>query len=119
MNGERDRFTYVVQRRAGGVSVIGATGDLDGDTHVLMYQVVADELARRPTRLVLELAGATSVDGAALEALLGVSALAGESDTSFCLVAPAAGPVVTALVAADLIERFEVFATLADAERHE
>lgn len=58
---------------------------------------------------MLELSGATSVDEAAIELMAGASALAAESDTSFCLVAPPAGPIVRALAVADLIERFEIF----------
>jgi anti-anti-sigma regulatory factor len=68
--------------------------------------------------VVLEITGVASVDGAAVEALIGASALAGESDTSFCLVAPPTSPVVASLTAAQLIERFEVFANVGEARRH-
>jgi anti-anti-sigma factor len=107
-----------VRRLPSGTSIVGAAGDLDGETHSLMYHLVADELARQPAQLVLELSGATSVDDAAVEALVDASALAGESDTSFCLVASPTGPIVRALAAADLIDRFEIFATVAEAKRH-
>lgn len=111
-------FTYTVQRLPAGISIVRAAGDLDGETHSQVSRVVADELAREPAQLVLELSGATSVDHAVVEALLSASALAGESDTSFCLVAFPTGPIVEALAAADLIERFEIFATVGEAKRH-
>jgi anti-anti-sigma regulatory factor len=83
-----------------------------------MYHVVADELARCPTQLVLDLSEATSVDDVAVEAVISASGLAGESDISFCLVASHTGPMVRALVAADLIERFEIYATVGEAARN-
>lgn len=117
--GQQDgRFSCAVQRLPAGISIVFAAGDLDGETHSQVYRLVADELAREPAQLVLELSGATSVDDAALEVLVGASALAGESDTSFCLVASPTGPIVRAIAAADLIERFEIFATVGEAQRH-
>jgi anti-anti-sigma regulatory factor len=74
--------------------------------------VVADELRREPAQLVLELSSVTSVDGGSVDALVSASALAGESDISFCLVASQASPVVTTLAQARLIERFEFFPTV-------
>ena len=111
-------FTYTVQRLPAGISIVCAAGDLDGETHSRISRVVADELAREPAQLVLDLSGATSVDDAAVGALLSASALAGESDISFCLVASPTGRIVEALAAADLIERFEIFATVGEAKRH-
>jgi anti-anti-sigma factor len=112
---EPDGCFFDVQRIPGGVTIVRVTGDLDGDSHSLMYRLVADELAQEPRELVLELSGATVVDGVGVEAMVGASALAAESDTSFCLVATPQGPVTRALAAAGLIERFEIFATLHDA----
>jgi anti-anti-sigma factor len=111
-------FSYAVQRLRGDVSTICATGDLDGDASSVIFRLVAEELARKPAQLVIELAGATYVDDVAIETLVGASALAGESDTSFCLVASPASPAMRALAAADLIDRFEIFATVGDAKRH-
>ena len=111
-------FSYTVQRLPDGITIICATGDLDGETRSLMYQLVSDEIAREPAQLVLELSGAKSADSAALEGLVYASALAGESDTSFCLVASHTGPIVRGLAAADLIERFEIFPTVDEAKLH-
>jgi anti-anti-sigma regulatory factor len=58
------------------------------------------------------------VDHAVLEALVAASALAGEADISFCLVASHRSPIVRALAAAGLIERFEIFATVGEAEHN-
>jgi anti-sigma B factor antagonist len=80
-----------------------------------MYQLVAAELARYPAQLVLDLSDATSVDDAAVEAVVSASTLAGESDISFCLVASHSGPMVRALVAGDVIERFEIYPTVGEA----
>ena len=91
---------------------------MNGETSSQLYRLVADELAREPAQLVLELSDATPVDNAVVEALVGTSALAGESDISFCLVASHTGPVVRALAAANFIERFEIFATVGEAERN-
>jgi anti-anti-sigma factor len=110
--------SFVLQRLPGNVTIVRATGDLDGDTYALMYRLVVDELVREPAQLMLELSGVTSFDDAGVESLLGVSALAGESDTSFCLVALPSSPVVRALAAADLTERFEIFTTVGEAQRH-
>ncbi|MET0701336.1 MAG: STAS domain-containing protein [Mycobacterium sp.] len=90
---------------------------MNGEIRSLLYRLVADELARRPEQLVLELPGATAADDAGIDALIGASALAAESDTSFCLVAQPDGPVVQALAAAGLLERFELFTTLGEAQR--
>ena len=102
----------MVQRLPAGTTVIRATGDLNGETSSQLYLLVADELLREPAQLVLELSKLTSVDNAVVYALVSASAVAGESDISFCLVAPHASPVVTTLAEAGLIERFEVFPTV-------
>jgi anti-anti-sigma factor len=104
-----------VRRLPAGITIVRATGDLSGHTSSQMYQLVADELARKPAQLVLDLSDATSVDDAAVEALTSAAALAGESDISFCLVGSDTGPVSRALAAADLVERFEIFATVCEA----
>ena len=91
---------------------------MKGETSSQLYDLVADELAREPAQLVLELSDATPVDNAAVEALGSASALAGEADISFCLVASHTGPIVIALAAAELIERFEIFPTVDEAKRN-
>lgn len=111
-------FSCTVERLPGGARIVYVTGDLEGSTHSLLYSVVAHELVREPVQLVCELSGATSADEANLQALVRASALAAESDTSFCLVASPTGPIMRALAAADLIERFEIFATVGEAQRH-
>ena len=103
---------WVVQRLPAGITVIRATADLNGETSSQLYSLVADELLQEPAQLVLELSNLTSVDNAAVDALVSASAVAGESDISFCLVAPHASPVVTTLAEAGLHERFEVFPTV-------
>jgi anti-anti-sigma factor len=105
----------VVQRLPAGITVIRATGDLDGETSSALYSLVTDELLREPAQLVLELLNLASVDNAAVDALVSASAVAGESDISFCLVASPASPVVATLAEAGLIERFEVFPTVSAA----
>lgn len=117
MQGQANGFAYAVRRTPCRTSIIGATGHLDGEASLLINDLVADELAREPAQLILQLSNATSVDAAGLGALVGASAMAGESDTSFCLVAKPAGPIVTALTAADLIDRFEVYPTVDEAIR--
>ncbi len=105
-------FSCAVQRLPPGITIIRATGDLNSETKSQLSPLVADELSREPAQVVLELSNLTSVDNAAVDALVSASELAGESDISFCLVAPHAGPVVTTLGEAGLIERFEVFPTV-------
>jgi anti-anti-sigma factor len=105
-------LSWVVQRLPAGITVIRATGDLNRETSSQLYPLVADELLREPARLVLELSNLASVDNAIVDALVSASAVAGESDISFCLVAPHASPVVATLAEAGLIERFEVFPTV-------
>ncbi len=114
---QQDGCSFAVQRLPDGTHIVSATGDVDGETRS-MYRLVADELAQGPAQLVLELSGVTYVDDAFVEALVGASGLAGESDTSFCLVASPTGPIVEALVAADLMERFEIFTTVGEAKTH-
>jgi anti-anti-sigma factor len=101
-----------VQRLPAGITIIRATGDLNRETSSQLHLLVADELLQKPAQLVLELSNLTSVDKAAVDALVSASEAAGESDISFCLVASHASPVVTTLAGADLIERFEVFPTV-------
>jgi anti-anti-sigma factor len=105
-------LSCAVHRLPAGITLIRATGDLNRETSSQLYLLVADELLREPAQLVLELSNLTSVDNAAVDALVSASAVAGESDISFCLVASHASPVVTTLAEAGLIERFEVFPTV-------
>ncbi|CAN3128616.1 STAS domain-containing protein [Mycobacterium sp. smrl_JER01] len=114
-DGQQDGRSFSVRRFPDGMSIVSASGNVDGDKPSLLGRLVADELAREPAQLVLELSRATSVDSAFVEALAGASALAGESDTSFCLVVSPTGPVAKALAAAGLIERFEIFSTVGEA----
>jgi anti-anti-sigma factor len=102
----------VVQRLPAGIAVIRATGDLDRETRSQLHSLVTDELLREPAQLVIELSNVASVDTAAVDVLISASAVAGESDISFCLVASPASPVVATLAEAGLIERFEVFPTV-------
>jgi anti-anti-sigma factor len=102
----------VVQRLPAGITAIRAAGDLNGETSSQLHSLLGEELLREPAQLVLELSNLVSVDNAVLDALVSASAVAGESDISFCLVASDASPVVATLVEAGLIERFEVFPTV-------
>jgi anti-anti-sigma factor len=103
---------WEVQRLPARITLIRATGDLDRETSLQLYPLVTDELLREPAQLVLELSSLVSVDEAAVDALVSASAVAGESDISFCLVASPASPVVATLAEAGLMERFEVFPTV-------
>lgn len=109
---EESSFSSTVQRLPAGITIIRAVGDLDSETSSQLHLVVAGELRREPAQLVLELSNLQCLDSAAVEALVSVSELAGESDISFCLVASNASPVVRTLAQAGLIERFEVFPTV-------
>jgi anti-anti-sigma factor len=105
-------LSCTVQRLPAGITIIRATGDLNRETSSQLYPLIADELLREPAQVVLELSNLTSVDNAVVDALVSASAVAGESDISFCLVASNESPVVRTLAQADLIERFEVFPTV-------
>jgi anti-anti-sigma factor len=107
-----------VRRLPAGITIVEATGDLSGRASSQVYQLIADELVLKPAQLVLELSDATSVDAAAVEAVTSASALAGESDISFCLVAAHDSPIVRAISSAGMIERFEIFATVREAARN-
>lgn len=115
---QRESFSCSARRLPTGATIVRATGDVNGETCSRLYQLVADELARKPAQLVLQLSRAMSVDHAVLEALVSASALAAESDISFCMVASHSSPIIRALAAAGLIERFEIFATVREAERN-
>ncbi|WP_068176392.1 STAS domain-containing protein [Mycobacterium sp. UM_CSW] len=107
-----------MQRLRAGTSIIYASGSLDGETRAVLCRAVADELTQGSAQLVLELSSATSIDDTAVEALVDATGLAAESDTSICLVTSPTGPIARALAAADLLERFEIFATVDEAQRH-
>jgi len=77
-----------------------------------MHRLVVDEVRRTPSQLLLEVSGVTSIGDAAVTVLIGASALAGESDVALCLIASSHSPVVKALTAADVIERFEISPTI-------
>jgi anti-anti-sigma regulatory factor len=96
--------------------VLVASGDLDDDRSSHLGRLVAEQLARKPWQLVLELSRVTSVGTAFIDVLLEASATAGEADIALCLVAAPTSPVVTALAAADLVERFEIVTTLGEAD---
>ena len=105
-------LSCTVQRLPVGITIIRATGDLNRESSSQLYPLVADELLREPPQLVLELSNLASVDNAVVDALVSASAVAGDSDFSFCLVASHASPVVAKLAEAGRIERFEVFPTV-------
>lgn len=109
---EGSSFSSTLQRLPAGITIVRAAGDLNSETSSQLYLLVAGELRREPAQLVLELSNVKGLGSAAIEALVSASALAGESDISFCLVAPNASPVVRTLALAGLIERFEVFPTV-------
>ncbi|MCG7597685.1 STAS domain-containing protein [Mycobacterium sp. PSTR-4-N] len=97
-------------------SILFVSGHIDDAEGATMGRLVAAELARQPAQLVLELSRATSVGGSFVTTLVDASAIAGEADTSFCLVVSPTGPVADALAAADLLERFEIFTSLHKAQ---
>ena len=80
-----------MRRLPAGITIIRTTGDLNRETSSQLSLLVAGELLREPAQLVLALANLTSVDKAAVDALVSASALAGEPDISFCLVGSHAG----------------------------
>jgi anti-anti-sigma regulatory factor len=110
------RLAWAPGRLPSFARVVVASGDLDDDKALLLGRLVADELNRHPPQLVLELSRTTSVGSAFIDVLTDASATAGEADISFCLVAAPTGPVIEALVAADLIERFDIYTTLSEAQ---
>ncbi|MEW5809740.1 MAG: hypothetical protein AB1925_09815 [Actinomycetota bacterium] len=117
-DGRQNGHSFTLTRLPNSTSILFASGHIDDANSSIMGRLVADELARRPGQLVLELSRATSVVGSAfIETLAEVSAIAGEADTSFCLVVLPDGPVADALATAGLIERFEIFTTLRKAEQ--
>src|SRR5690242_1826107 len=111
----QDGCCFSVQRRPDGLSILFVRGPVDAAEPSVLVRIVADEVAREPAQLVLELSHAESAGTAFIEALVDASVLAGETDTSFCLVLPPAAPVAKAPAAADLIERFEIFTTVGQA----
>ena len=113
IEGQQDgSFSYTVQRLPAGVTIIRARGDLNSETSSQLYLRVEDELLGGAAQLVLDLSNLTSFVNGAVGDLVSASAVAGESDISFCLVASHASPVVTTLADAGVIERFEVFPTV-------
>jgi anti-anti-sigma factor len=109
---ESGSWSFTVQRPPGGITIVRARGELDGDSSAELCLVVADELLPEPAQLVLDLSDLTSVEKAAVTGLVSASGLAGEADISFCLVAAQASPVLTTLAEAGVLERFEVFPTV-------
>lgn len=89
--------------------MVDVVGDLSGDAAEAVKRTIADELARSPALLVVDLSGVARVDADGVDALASSAATAGESDISFCLVAPRASPIHDALAAAVLLELFEIF----------
>jgi anti-sigma B factor antagonist len=89
--------------------VVEAVGDLSGDAAQVLKRTIADELARSPALLVVDLSGVARVDADGVDALASSAATAGESDISFGLVAPRGSPIRDALAAAVLLELFEIF----------
>ncbi len=110
--------TINVQRFVTGKNVIHVRGGLRGDAVPALHRIIAEELSRFPALLTLQLSGVASIDGAGIDALVRASSLAGESDIWLCLTGVRGGPVVAALVAAEVTELFEIFESVADAWEH-
>ena len=106
--------TVDVKRSPTDKSVMHVSGDLLHGASATMRQVVANELNRSPALLALDLSGVNRIDAEGIAALVSAATQAGESDISICLVGVQAGPVEAALAEAELIELFEILATLSD-----
>jgi anti-sigma B factor antagonist len=106
-------LTVGVERFSTGKVVVGVAGELLAAE--AMHQAITDELVRGPALLAVDLSEVTRVDAAGIDALVSAAYTAGESDISFCLVGAQGGPVEDEIVAADLTELFEVFASLTEA----
>jgi anti-sigma B factor antagonist len=105
-----------VQRFRTGKSVVRVSGELIRDTPSLLTQIVEEELMRVPSPLVLDLSGVTHINATGVDALVSAATAAGESDISFCLVGVEGHSVGAALAAAELMELFEVFPSVNDAD---
>ena len=106
--------TVDVKRSPTNKSVIHVSGELLRGATAPMRRVVATELKRSPALLALDLSGVNRIDAEGIDALVSAATQAGESDISICLVGVQAGPVEAALAEAELIELFEILATLSD-----
>jgi anti-sigma B factor antagonist len=106
--------TVDVKRSSTNKSVIHVSGELLRGTTATMRRVVANELNRAPTLLVLDLSGVIRIDAAGIDAVVAAATQAGESDISLCLVGVHGHPVGTALADAELLELFEIFAADTD-----
>jgi anti-anti-sigma factor len=107
--------TVDVQRFASARNVVHVSGDLSRDEVSTVHRLLAEELARSPAQLALDLRSVKRIDSAGIDTLKSAAALAAGSDISFCLVAAEAGPVSAALVAAHVRQFFEIFASVQDA----
>jgi anti-sigma B factor antagonist len=110
-----ESVTIDVQRVVAGANVVRVIGDLRADTAWALHRTVAEKLMRSPALLALDLSEVERIDGAGVDALVSAAALAGESGISFCLVGVQAGPVGTALAAADMTELSEIFPSVNEA----
>jgi anti-sigma B factor antagonist len=111
-----ESVAVTVRRFASGEMVVQVTGELCGDVAAAVRRVAADELMRSPSLLAMDLCEVTRMDGSGVDALVAAAGLAAESDIALCLVGAQAGPVATALAAADLTEMFEIFASIGQCE---
>lgn len=109
--------TITVQRFPANNTVVNVTGDVVHAVTTAMRRIVANELMRAPSLLVVDLSETSRIDGKGIGALAVAATIAGESDISFCLVTSRGGPVQTALAAAHLEDLFEVFPTVDKARR--
>jgi anti-anti-sigma factor len=108
--------TVDVQRFPTGKSVVRVGDDLIREAPSQLTRIVEEELMRAPSPLVLDLSAVTHITASGVDALVSAATAAGESDISFCLVGVEGRSVGAALAAAELMEMFEVFPSVNDAE---
>ena len=103
-----------VERSPDASCVVQVKGELLSASTPKLRRIIADELNRSPTALVLDLAGVTRIDDAGVDALVSAATQAGESDIALCLIAVRGSVVAGALADAELTELFEILPMVND-----
>lgn len=114
--GTEENLTIRVDHCRAGVRVIHVGGRLDHRTAPDLQQLLDHQLAAAPWGIVLDFSAVSVLELGAAPTLVHIANRAGEDDVGLCLVI-ADSAVLRVLTAADILELFEIFPTIAAALR--
>ena len=100
--------SLALRRNRAGRRVIRIAGELLSDVAADLSQVVAAELTRSSTPLIIDVSEVTAVDAAGMNVLVLAASLANESDIALYVTGVQEGAIANALIDLGVADAFEI-----------